>query len=429
MRQKTVRETEHDGTSAFHFPAGFLWGAATSSHQVEGNNRWNDWWESEQSGILPYRSGEACRHYTLYEHDFDLAQAWGHNAHRFSIEWSRIEPEEGRWNDAAVAHYQDVVTALRARGMEPIVTLHHFTNPAWFARRGGWLQRDSPLLFSRYVQRVASSLKDVRYWLTINEPTVYAKRGFVAGDWPPFVKRSWLKAARVIRNMARAHVAAYRALHGPGWGNVRVGFAHSAPWIVPCDPTRPRDRTAAWLRDFLLNRAFFRLIDSPLGRGRSRRRPLDFVGLNYYARTVVRGGDGIAAWIGEECRLDHHPDRRAFSDIGWEIYPRGLAAVLVRFSSLGLPLMITENGLATADEELRRVFLREHLAAVAEALERGADVIGYLYWSLIDNFEWALGRQARFGLAEVDHRTQRRISRPAAAEYASVCRSNRLSPP
>lgn len=420
------REAPADSAPIRHrtavFPEGFLWGAVTSAHQVEGDNRSNDWWEPEQTGRLPHSSGDACRHYELYEADFDLARSWGHNAHRFSIEWSRIEPREGAFDPAATAHYQEVVAALRRRAIEPVVTLHHFTNPAWFARRGGWLAGDSPYLFARYVEHIAAALPDVRWWVTINEPTVYAKHGFVLGDWPPFREGAWFAAARVLRNMARAHVRAYLILHR-GAGAVRVGFAHSVPWIEPCDRDRIRDRLAALVRDFLLNRAFLILIGIRPGSGI---RHLDFLGLNYYARSIVRGGKGAAALWGEECRADHHADRGPWSDMGWEIYPAGLLGLLERFSGLGLPLMVTENGVATTDEELRRRYLREHLAAVGDALAKGIHVIGYLYWSLMDNFEWALGYGPRFGLAAVDPDSQRRIPRPTAEEYAAICREQRL---
>jgi len=415
---------EASGTRVASFPAGFLWGAATSSHQVEGDSRWNDWWPHERAGRLPHASAEACRHYELYEADFDMARSWGHNAHRFSIAWSRIEPREGHWDEAATAHYQDVVDALLSRGIEPIVTLHHFTNPAWFADRGGWARRDSADLFCRYVERVASSIRGVRYWITINEPTVYAKHGFVVGDWPPFRRNAWLGAARALRGMARAHARAYEILRRLG-PESRVGFAHSAPWIEPCDRSRVGDRGAAYLRDLLLNRAFLALIDPP----RRHPRRLDFLGINYYARTIVRRRKMLAPPWGEECLSAHHLDRGPFSDTGWEVYPPGLLAILEKFSRLGLPLMITENGVATGDENLRSAFLREHLAAVGHALERDIDVIGYLYWSLIDNYEWGLGTTARFGLAAVDFETQRRTARPAAMEYASVCRDNRLALP
>jgi beta-glucosidase len=402
----------------YHFPPGFLWGAATSSHQVEGGNCWNDWWEYEQAGCVPYRSGETCRHYQLYEADFDLAQSWGHNAHRFSLEWSRIEPAEGQWNLEAVGHYQAVLRALRSRGMEPVVTLHHFTNPAWFAHRGGWLRRDSAKLFARYAAYVATHLgKDVKFWLTLNEPTVYMLHGYILGEWPPCLRASWRKAARVFSNLARAHVAAYRVLHH-NCQNTMVSFAHSAPLIVPCDPTRQRDRMAVAVRDWLLNHAFFRLIGAP--------HTLDFIGINYYTRTIVRSvGVGLGVLVGRACRLPHH-DRWPVSTTGWEVYPPGLALILEQFAVFGLPLLVTENGVATDDEILRRHALMQHLESLAQAYERGVQVIGYLYWSLMDNFEWALGTHARFGLAAVDFTTQQRLPRPCAENFARVCRESRL---
>src|SRR5262245_58024376 len=164
---------ERNSRTGGAFPRAFMWGAATASHQVEGGNRWNDWWALEESGRLPHRSGEACRQLDLYAQDFDMARAWGHNAHRFSLEWSRIEPRQGEWSEAGIAHYARVLDALRERGMEPVVTLHHFTNPEWFAARGGWVRADSVRLFERYVEHVARRLGSrVRFWLTINEPTV-----------------------------------------------------------------------------------------------------------------------------------------------------------------------------------------------------------------------------------------------------------------
>jgi beta-glucosidase len=409
------------------FPSGFLWGAATSSHQVEGKNRWNDWWEYEESGRLPYRSGEACRHYKLYEQDFDLAQSWGHNAHRFSLEWSRIEPIQGEWNADAVEHYRSVIAALRRRGLEPVVTLHHFTNPAWFAHGGGWLRRDSTTLFARYVTHVVEKLgSDVRYWVTINEPTVYVMQGYINGEWPPRLKSSWIKAVIAFRNLARAHVAAYRVLHSFRH-DIMVGFAHSAPLFVPCNPGRKRDRLASSVRDLILNRAFFYLIGARHNDMLRRTQYLDFIGVNYYTRSIIRSaGWGMRALLGRVCRLSHHSDRGTISDIGWEVYPRGLQIVLERFSRFGIPLLVTENGIATNDENLRRDFLMQHLVSLSKALGSGVNVIGYLYWTLMDNYEWAMGTAPHFGLSAVDYKTQERRPRPCIEDFSRVCRENRM---
>jgi beta-glucosidase len=411
----------------FAFPVNFLWGASTSSHQVEGNNRASDWWEYEQSERLPYKSGEACRHYQLFEQDFDLARSWGHNAHRLSIEWSRIEPSAGYWDADATAHYGEVMRALRARGLEPIITLHHFTNPAWFTRGGGWLRRDSARLFARYVEYVGKNLgAGVKYWITINEPTVYVLQGYINGEWPPCAQSSWYKAALAFRNMARAHVAAYRALHRQ-CHDVLVGFAHNAPQIDPCDGLRKRDRLATALRDWILNRSFLYLVGALPPREEHPPRSLDFLGVNYYTRTIIRSsGWGLGAFLGRTCRLPHHCDRGPTSATGWEVYPAGLGCVLQRFSALGVPLLITENGIATDDECLRREFIMRHLESLAEALTKGVNVIGYFYWSLMDNFEWSLGTAARFGLAAVDFNSQQRLPRPCVEDFSRVCRENRL---
>ena len=415
------RNADRSGRAkTFRFPGHFLWGAATASHQVEGDNRWNDWWAFEQAGRLPHRSGDACRHYELYESDFDLARSWGHNAHRFSIEWSRVEPAEGEWNRDAIEHYGRVIASLRARGMEPIVTLHHFTNPQWFAARGGWTRGDSVERFRRYVEYVAARLgSDVRYWITINEPTVYAKRGFIGGQWPPCQRGSWLTAAKVVRNMVRAHSMAYAVLHERR-PDAMIGIAHSAPFVTACNPRSLADRLSAAARDYVLNDTLFDLF----GAGRK----LDFIGINYYARQVVRWRPrGASLILGAECREDHHDEPRKFNVLGWEIYPAGLRHVLEKFRRFAVPLIVTENGIATDDDRGRQDFLLDHLKALSECLDSGIDVRGYLYWSLMDNFEWVEGTAARFGLAAVDFTTQTRTPRPVALAYAAVCRSNGLT--
>jgi beta-glucosidase len=400
------------------FPSGFLMGAATAAHQVEGGNRLNDWWPMEEGGLLPHRSGDACRHFELYERDFDLARSFGHTAHRLSLEWSRIEPEPGRFDEAALAHYDRVLDALRRRGLEPVVTLHHFTNPAWFGAQGGWLDADSLTVFERYVRKVVGRYHErVRWWITVNEPTVYAKHAYVAGDWPPGVRGAWGKAMRCIAAMCRAHKVAYRAIREVA-PEAMASFAHSAPWVVPCREGHPADRLAARARDFFLNGLPFLLV-------REKGRPLlDFVALNYYTRTVVRWAPaGRALLFGADCLDDHHGPRR-FSDIGSEVSPDGLLAMLRHYAGFGLPLMVTENGIATSDEELRSAYLREHLAAVGQALAEGIDVRGYLHWTLMDNFEWALGTTARFGLFETDFATQERRPRPAAFLYRDLCQAS-----
>lgn len=399
------------------FPAGFLFGTATAAHQVEGGNCGNDWWEAEQAGLLPYRSGDSCSHYQRFESDFDLLRTWAHNCHRFSVEWSRIEPQEGRWDGDALEHYRRVIRALRTRQIEPVVTLHHFSNPAWFSRSGGWLRRDASHLFERYVLHVVEAFgSEVRFWITINEPTVYVLQGYVNGEWPPFECGKLLKAARVVVALAAAHRRAYGVIKS-GRPNAMVGFAHNALLVEPCDPRRAMDRFSARLRGLLLNGLVFRLM------GASR----DFIGLNYYTRCCVRaGGKGLGLLFGRACALEHHRHQGAKSATGWELYPRGLGVVLSEFARFGVPLFVTENGIATDDDRLRCSFLQEHLEQLAQSVNGGIDVLGYLHWTLMDNFEWHMGTGPKFGLAAIDPRTGARKPRPSAELFARICRGNAI---
>jgi beta-glucosidase len=401
------------------FPDNFLWGASTASHQVEGGNIHNDWWQAEHSGTVPHSSGAACDQFNRYASDFRMAADQGHNAHRLSIEWSRIEPKQGEWDLAALEHYVAVIASLRSSGLEPIVTLHHFTNPAWFASRGGWECSDAPELFLRYVEQVMTRLgASVRWWLTINEPTVFVKRAYFAGSWPPHRTGSPWRGWRALRSLLAAHNGAYQLIHRHR-ADARVGFAHSAPWVEPHDPARALDRMVAAVRGYVLNHLCLRLM-----RGFGEL-PLDFIGINYYSRELVRWQFRGLSWLfGAEPPLRRDGVRRRFSTLGWEIHPEGLHGVLSEFSRYRLPLLVTENGIATTDESLRCEYLETHLRSLASALAAGVDVRGYCYWSLLDNFEWAEGFNARFGLAAVDFTTQVRTLRPAALRYAEICRSN-----
>lgn len=412
---------EAERREPWHFPDDFFWGSATAAHQVEGDNRSNDWWEAEQSGALPFASGDACRHYELFEEDFDLARSLGQNAHRLSIEWSRIEPEEGQWNAAALDHYRAVVRSLKARGMEPLVTLHHFTNPLWLARRGAWLDTRTPELFARYAEHVVRALApDVRWWLTINEPTVYTKNAMVSGRWPPFRRGDWAAAFRVVRNLSRAHALAYDVLHRQR-DDVMVGMTHSGPYVQPRHPATLLDRAAASARNFVLNQLPFQLL-SYYGK-----RKFDFIGLNYYCRTLIHWGTSRTEMLfGRDWLADDQGGVRRFSDLGWEVYAPGFKEQLRSVAGYGVPVVVTENGIATDDETLRLDYLRDHLACLGEAMAEGIPVKGYFYWSLIDNFEWAEGTRPHFGLCAVDYRTQCRTPRPVARYYAEVCRTGRL---
>ena len=422
------------GAANFRFPDGFLWGAATSAHQVEGNNVHNDWWAWEQAGRVVTPSGLASDHWNRYRSDFDLAQSLAHNAHRFSLEWSRIEPEEGRWDEAALDHYRDVLVALHERGIEPVVTLFHYTLPQWMAEKGGWENPAIEAAMGRYVEKVMEVLGPLaRWWITINEPVVQVFKGWLLGQWPPGRVRSWTLALKVLRHMLRAHVRAYHAIHTHR-RDAMVSIAKHALALSPDDPTRRLDRWSVRVRGYLFNHLFIEALHTGVLRVPGLfwehlpvARTLDFIGVNYYTRDFVRNsGYNLPGWVGEFPHRDHRQQRGKLNDLGWEVYPEGLAQFLREYSRYKLPILITENGIPTRHDDDRWVFLFMHLWQVARAIADGVNVVGYLHWSLLDNFEWADGYGGRFGLIEVDFATQERRIRPSAWRYAQIIRRNEL---
>ena len=401
------------------FPRDFLWGAATSAHQVEGNNLNSDWfhWEKKKA---KEKSGQACRHYQLYKQDFDLAKKLHHNAHRFSIEWSRIEPKEGRFSDKELKHYLRVILALKERSIEPIVTLHHFTNPLWFAKSAGWTNASSVERFLRYCEFVVMHLaKHVRYWVTINEPTIYLSHSYLFGAWPP-QQKSYLKAKAVEDNLSLAHIKAYRLIHDI-YDEARlrepsIGIAQNMTAYVPCTPDM-KDRFAAYLRDKWYNQEFLDRL--------ARYKAMDFIGLNYYSRQLVEIRKmGIGNLAMDVCTQNHHPLKK--NSLGWDIYPQGLCEILLGLKKYALPIIITENGICTSDDKQRWEYIKSHLKALHAAIKKGVKVKGYLYWSLMDNFEWDKGFAPRFGLLGIDYKTFKRTVRESARKYARVCKTGVL---
>jgi len=423
----------HD--SNFQFPDDFLWGAATSSHQVEGNNVHNDWWAWEQAGKVETPSGLACDHFNRYREDFDLARSVGHNAHRFSLEWSRIEPEEGRFSEEGLTHYRDVIAALRERGIEPVVTLHHYTIPNWLAVKGGWARPDMEVYFERYVRRVLEAFgRDVRWWITLNEPVVQVFKGWIIGQWPPGKKDDFPTAFKVVRHMLRSHVRAYHVIHEIR-PDAMVGVAKHALSVTPCNPRNRFDRLSVEGRNYLFNHLFLDALDHGALRVPGlfwERLPqahtLDFVGLNFYTRDFVKNtGLDVPGLVGNICTLEHHHHIGKRNSLGWEIYPEGMAHFLKTYARYKRPILITENGIPTNDDRDRWTFILLHLWQVARAIQNGVPVAGYLYWSLLDNYEWADGYEgARFGLIGVDFETQERTVRESARRLAEVIRANQL---
>ncbi len=420
----------------FTFPKDFLWGAGTSSHQVEGNNTNNDWWQWEQTRIPQSRSGQACDAWNRFEDDSMLIQTLGHNAHRFSLEWSRIEPSPGKFDTSALDRYHGMILSLRSKKIEPVVTLNHFTIPLWLANQGGWLSDKSPELFARYVRKVTEALgSDVHYWITLNEPAIYAYKSYVIGQWPPGEKAA-KKAFKVIQNLGEAHVLAYgnikEVYDQKGWNKPMVGVAQQALIFAPLSDRSLWDRLSANLRDWVTNHLFIQAliwgkanVFGVLSIRLPRAKTLDFIGLNYYTREYVRNRRFLLPdMMGDERISENRPGRK--NSLGWEIYPQGLHTLIKAFSRYRLPILISENGICTDDDTERSEFIIDHLKAVARAMSEGGHVIGYLYWSLLDNYEWADEFAPRFGLIEVDYATQERKIRGSARKFGEIIRSGKL---
>ena len=375
------------------FPDGFLWGAATSAHQVEGGNLHNDWADAEKTGRVP-KAGLACDHYHRYAEDFKIAKSLGHNAHRLSIEWSRIEPRRGEFDEKEIHHYHEVLSYLKKHGFTTFVTLHHFTNPLWFAREGGWLANCAPKHFAEYTAKICQTLGHlVDFWITVNEPLLYAGATHAISMWPPFKKSYW-QAWKVYKNLLAAHERAYDVIHNY-YTQARVGFAQNISFN--------QGGLAAKINDYLE-------IDFPYKKTRN-----DFLALNHYFYRKFRWGFKI---------------KHGGESTDWpifKIYPKAIYHVLMKLKKYGKPIYVTENGIPDAKDRKRELYINAYLLEINNAIARGADVRGYLHWSLLDNYEWAEGYKYRFGLVAVDFKTQKRTIHESAYAYRHICEDNALT--
>ncbi|MHB8844101.1 MAG: glycoside hydrolase family 1 protein [Nitrospirota bacterium] len=407
------------------FPDDFQWGVATSAFQLEGSLHadWTDW-----DAVLSDKPG-VTGHYSLYREDLALLKHLGVNAYRFSIEWSRIQPREDVWDHEAVAHYQEIIDILRSYGIEPMVTLHHFTNPLWFAATYPWHTEGSVGKFIGYVERIVSELTGVKYWLTFNEPYVILLGGYLEGCTPPGLRDAG-KALAALKNIFTCHGLAYDIIHRRD-PDAQVSIAHNMSVFAPWKKWNPLDRLLKKTANFFYNHSIINafqtgvfVVKFPFARAVKIEVPikdtLDFFGVNYYTRIHLRFNPFKK--MGVELRhldLDGH----GLTNIGWEVHPRGLEKVLRYASRLNLPLMITENGIATHDSQRKADYMKRHVDVVERCLRSGIDVRGYYYWTLIDNYEWLQGLDARFGLYRVDFNTLKRTPTPAANYYSYLISS------
>lgn len=426
----------------------FLWGAATSSHQIDGNNVASDWWRWEQEGNIEggESSSLACDHWNRFPEDLRLASELGLNSYRFSIEWARLEPEEGKWERSAFEWYRELLDQCEKYKLLPMATLHHFTLPEWVASRGGFTNEHTPGWFTGYVKRVVQSFGSrIPLWCTLNEPNTLAIGQYLGGYMPP-AQYQPNHVTLASRNLLKCHVQGYDTIHGKmpqrqgPWREhpLMVGIAHNMIDFVPWNRGNP-------IEQFLTQtiRRFYNQTWPDAVTGRKQhfgirgflpyapqvttargRRTSDFIGVNYYTKIYV---------CFRPFRMGSTADENAFpmsstsavgitfskkadpvSDVGWVIHPKGLGRMLRFLGRYRLPIYITENGIADRLDEKRADFIDSHLREVFLAQRNGIDVRGYFHWSLLDNFEWVKGFAPRFGLYEVDYLTQERRRRPSA---------------
>lgn len=402
------------------FPEGFLWGCATAAHQVEGGSTNNNWWRFEQEGgILTGESSLVANdEWHRYPEDFALLSGLHNNAHRFSIEWSKVEPAPGCFDESAIEHYRDVLLELRRLGMTPMVTLLHFSTPLWFEDRGGWTAPGAADWWLPFVERVAESLGDlVGLWCTINEPNIAALMGWVASEFPPGRVRDVRGFYRVLRNLRRAHEAAYRLLHRitPAIG---VGLAYNR-WILLPERLVRADRLAAAFGSAVTGLWPAR----PWRWDRVVSAPSDWVGLNHYTGELARFDPTNPAQLLTRRR---NPAGLPESDFGWTLNPRWMGRALRDLRCLGKPVYITESGVSTRDDRVRAAYLPQLLAEVWGAIQEGVDVRGYFHWTAVDNFEWAHGYSQPFGLIAFDPLTQKRTVKPSGKLFAAIAERNAL---
>lgn len=404
------------------FPKDFLWGVSTASHQVEGgtHNQWSVWelahanelaktakqrmdwmpnWteiKSQATDPNNYVSGSAVDHYSRYKEDFDIAKSLNMRAFRFGIEWSRLEPREGEWNELEVDHYREYIVQLKARGLEPVLNIWHWTLPVWFEEKGGWANANNLKYFDRFVSKIATEYgASLNYVITLNEPNVYVASSYFQDRWPPQAKNP-LKATWAYYNLTRAHKRAYRILKKEKPA-LLIGLALQLGNIQAKRPHNLLDQAATKSMRYIWNWWFLNRTS----------RYSDFIGLNYYFTDYFKG-------------LKRVNPRVPLSDLAWYMEPEGLYPLLLRaWSRYKKPVIITENGLADSKDENRRWWIEESIVAIERALSEGVDIRGYFHWSLLDNFEWSDGWWPKFGLVEVDRsKGMKRTVRPSAKWFA-----------
>lgn len=418
--------------ATMYFPDDFAWGAATAAYQVEGDSTANDWqrWEQEPGRILNGdTAGKASGWWTNAEQDLDAAAAMGMTAHRMGLAWDRLEPEPGVFDEAAFGRYRQILKYMRARKIEPMVTLHHFVNPLWLVELGDFNNDAVVEQFRLFTEKVVAELGDlIPKWITINEPLVYITLRYLDGVFPAPQKSGFSAGMEALRNLLRCHAAAYHEIKKL-YPDAQVGVAKQ---YRPMQPNNRIPGAKWWTKklSWLFNDMWMdAMVDGqlrwPIGSGTidGLAGSFDFVGINYYTYSLVH----FPPWPGRLVS-EKYPEDGLIGDGNYgELYPEGLFEAIKWALRFDRPIYITENGVPDDDDDIRPILILTHLREIWRAVSFNFPVMGYYHWSLVDNFEWERGWTQRFGLIAIDPQTQKRTMRTSAALYAEICKTNSIS--
>lgn len=421
-------------------PKGMLFGSATAATQVEGGDKNSNWYYWSLQGKIANNESSivAADHYNRYKEDINLMKQMNHQIYRMSIEWSRIEPKEGQFSESGIAHYVDEIKELKTAGIEPLVTLHHFSHPQWFEELGQWTNKKSVDYFVRFVKKVVEAIgSHVNEYCTINEPNVFVTDTFMDGKYPPGHKDDMKSYFKASKNLIKAHIQAYDLIHdlrkNMGYDDTKVGMAIHLAYFEAKD-NKVLARLSKKLMDYSFHKLFMHgMIDGkikfPIGLGIAHKRKCysDFIGVNYYSRHLIHSSNNPAMLFGEVKAEEGLPDEKV-NDLGWEIYPEGMYKVISKvYKKYKLPIYITENGIPDADDTKRAKFIYDHMIEICRLVEDGVDLRRYYHWSTMDNLEWNDGYFPRFGLIEIDFKTLKRRIRNSGKLYGEICKNKEIN--
>lgn len=423
----------------FQLPPDFMMGSATSAFQIEGGDRNNSWyaWCEDPNHI---KDGSSCfratDHWNRYAEDIRIMKELHHDVYRMGLEWSRIEPEQSRFDQTAIARYRNEIETLLQNGIRPLVTLHHFSNPLWLEQTGGWGNPRIVEYFTAYTRYVVNNLGDlVSDWITINEPNVYLACGYAQGIWPPG-KSDFPLLFKILQLMIQAHISSYREIHkirsaGKFKEDTLVGVAYHMV-LFEAENGLLRNKLPTRLYRYLFQDLFLEgfgtgKMNFPLGMGSypfGKGRFFDFIGINYYTRNLVRFAWDPAILFGDLTVEENAP----VNDVGAEIYSEGIYHICrACYEKYHAPIFITENGLCDADDTIRTKFIYDHLQQIVRLIEKGIPVKRYYHWTLLDNFELEQGESARYGLVACNFETQERTIRTSGRFYGEVCQKKAVT--